>query len=155
LSLSDLELRNQYRSDRHNLLRDFYVSCLSQAVTYDRAVGFFSSTSLALAAQGLLDFIQSQGRMRLVASPHLSEEDITAIEQGLKQRDEVIAESLLRELEQEFEQVVIDRIACLAWLLSKGFLEIKIAVHRDRHFRGIYHEKLGVFVADGRDRPIP
>ena len=145
MSLKDLALRNQYRSDRHNLLQDFYIPCLSRAVTYDRAVGFFSSTSLALAAQGLSYFIQSNGRMRLVASPHLSAEDIAAIEKGLKRRDEAIAESAIRDLEQEFEQVVEDRLACLAWLLSKGFLEIKLAVHRDLYHQGIYHEKLGVF----------
>jgi len=145
VSLKDLALRNQYRSDRHNLLQDFYIPCLSRAVTYDRAVGFFSSTSLALAAQGLSHFIQSSGRMRLVASPHLSAEDIVAIERGLKQRDEAIAKNAIRELEQEFEQVVEDRLACLAWLLSKGFLEIKLAVHRDLYHQGIYHEKLGVF----------
>lgn len=145
MSLKDLDLRNQYRSDRHNLLQDFYIPCLSRAVTYDRAVGFFSSTSLALAAQGLSYFIQSNGRMRLVASPHLSAEDIAAIEKGLKQRDEAIVEIAIRELEQEFEQVVEDHLACLAWLLSKGFLEIKLAVHRDLYRQGIYHEKLGVF----------
>lgn len=145
MSLKDLALRNQYRSDRHNLLQDFYIPCLSRAVTYDRAVGFFSSTSLALAAQGLSYFIQSNGRMRLVASPHLSTEDIAAIEKGLKQRDEAISESVIRELEQEFEQVVENHLACLAWLLSKGFLEIKLAVHRDLYHQGIYHEKLGVF----------
>ncbi|WP_075599990.1 DNA phosphorothioation system restriction enzyme [Leptolyngbya sp. 'hensonii'] len=153
MSLKDLALRNQYRSDRHNLLQDFYVPCLSRAVTYDRAVGFFSSTSLALATQGLSYFIQSNGRMRLVASPHLSAEDIAAIEKGLKQRDEAISDSVIRELEQEFEQIlgvgeashIENRLACLAWLLSKGFLEIKLAVHCDLYHQGIYHEKLGVF----------
>ncbi|MBD2462173.1 DNA phosphorothioation system restriction enzyme [Oscillatoria sp. FACHB-1407] len=83
--------------------------------------------------------------MRLVASPHLSTEDIAAIEKGLKQRDEAIAESIIHELEQEFEQIVGDHLACLAWLLSNGFLEIKLAVYRDLHHQGIYHEKLGVF----------
>ena len=144
MSLSDLTLRNQYRSDRNNLLRDFYIPCLQQSITYDRAVGFFSSTSLALVAQGLTYFIQSGGRMRLVASPRLSEEDIAAIEQGLKQRDKVIAENLSRELEPAFEQIVRNRLAGLAWLLSQGFLEIKIAVQRDLRCRGLYHEKLGV-----------
>jgi len=33
----------------------------------------------------------------------------------------------------------------LAWLLSKGLLEIKLAVHQNPHQRGIYHEKLGIF----------
>jgi DNA phosphorothioation system restriction enzyme len=76
----------------------------------------------------------------------LSEQDAEAIALGLKQRDEVITQSLLKELEQEFEEVVKDRLACLAWLLSKNILEIKLAIRKDiRNQRGIYHEKLGIF----------
>ena len=52
LSLKYLDLRNQYRSDRHNLL-EFYIPCLERSLTYDRAVGFFSSSSLAAAAKGV------------------------------------------------------------------------------------------------------
>lgn len=153
MSLIDLALRNQYRSDRHDLLNDFYIPCLQQAETYDRAVGFFSSTSLTLAAQGLIAFVKTGGKMRLIASPHLSDEDIQAIEEGLKQRQEVVTNALLRELEQELEQVMQNRLACLAWLLSKEILEIKLAVPCDIRRRGIYHEKLGIFT-DGAGNQI-
>lgn len=100
MSLKDLDLRNQYRSDRHNLLEDFYVPCLERSLTYDRAVGFFSSTSLAAAAKGVSALIRVGGRMRLIASPHLSPEDAGAIAKGLKQRKEIITTILLHELEQ-------------------------------------------------------
>jgi DNA phosphorothioation system restriction enzyme len=145
LSLKSLNLRNQYRSDRHDLLTDFYIPCLERSATFDRAVGFFSSTSLAIAAQGLSVFVQSGGRMRLIASPCLSEDDIIAIEQGLQQREEVVATVILRELAQPFDQVVNHHLACLAWLLRHGVLQIRLAVSRNVRRRGIYHEKLGVF----------
>jgi DNA phosphorothioation system restriction enzyme len=144
LSLKDLELRNQYRSDRHNLLADFYIPCLERSLTYDRAVGFFSSTSLAAAAKGVSALIRVGGRMRLIASPHLSPEDADAIAKGLKQRNEVITTILLHELEQ-LDRLAGDRLSYLAWLLSKELLEIKLAVHQDPYERGIYHEKLGIF----------
>jgi len=152
LSLKNLDLRNQYRSDsptetlreRHNLLEDFYIPCLERSLTYDRAVGFFSSTSLAAAAKGMTALIRVGGRMRLIASPHLSQEDADAIAKGLKQREEVITTVLLQELEQ-LDQLAGDRLCYLAWLLSKGLLEIKLAVHHDPDQRGIYHEKLGIF----------
>ena len=153
MSLKDLNLRNQYRSDRSDLLNDFYVPCLKQSGVYDRAVGFFSSTSLAMAAQGLTAFVKTGGKMRLIASPHLSDEDIQAIKQGLKQRQEAVTEALLRELEPpELEQVVQNRLACLAWLLSQGVLDIKLAVPCNIR-RGIYHEKLGIFT-DGAGNQI-
>lgn len=144
MSLKALDLRNQYRSDRHNLLEDFYLPCLERSQTYDRAVGFFSSTSLAAAAKGITALIRVGGSMRLIASPHLSSEDAAAIAQGLKQRADVITTVLLHELEQ-LDQIASDRLGYLAWLLSKGLLDIKLAVHQDPDQRGIYHEKLGIF----------
>ncbi|MEM9819125.1 MAG: DEAD/DEAH box helicase family protein, partial [Cyanobacteria bacterium P01_D01_bin.6] len=150
MPLRNLDLCNQYRSSRQNLLRDFYIPCLKKSLTYDRAVGFFSSSSLSLAAQGLTAFIKAGGRMRLVASPHLSEGDIEAIESGLRCREVVITDAITRELSHEFETVVRDRIACLSWLLVHGRLEIKIAVVKDLQDAGVYHEKLGIFAdADG------
>ncbi|BAU13923.1 type III restriction enzyme [Leptolyngbya sp. NIES-3755] len=143
MNLKNLDLRNQYRSDRHNLLEDFYIPCLERSLTYDRAVGFFSSTSLAAAAKGITALTRVGGRMRLIASPHLSPEDADAIAQGLKQREAVITTVLLHELEQ-LDELASDRLSYLAWLLSKELLEIKLAVHQDPHQRGIYHEKLGI-----------
>lgn len=143
LSLKDLDLRNQYRSDRHNLLEDFYIPCLERSLIYDRAVGFFSSTSLAAAAKGVSALIRCGGKMRLIASPHLSQEDADAIAQGLRQREEAVTAVLLHELEQ-LDQLASDRLGYLAWLLSKEVLEIKLAVHQDPYQRGIYHEKLGI-----------
>jgi DNA phosphorothioation system restriction enzyme len=144
VTLQALSFRNQYRSSRQSLLKDFYIPCLKQSVTYDRAVGFFSSSSLSLAAQGLTAFVHGGGRMRLVASPHLSPDDIEAIQSGLERR-EVVAEALARELAHDFEGIAGNRVACLSWLLAHEFLEIKIAVVKDLQDYGIYHEKLGIF----------
>jgi DNA phosphorothioation system restriction enzyme len=145
LSLSDLKIQDEYRSDSCNLIQDFYTPCLENSVVYNRAVGYFSSSSMAAAAKGLTALIRSGGRMQLVASPHLSPEDADAISQGLKQREATITDILLRELESEFDRIVHDRLACLAWLLAKGLLEIKLAVSKKG---GIYHEKVGVFADD-------
>ena len=150
MSLKNLHIQDQYRSDRHHLIRDFYIPCLENSVIYRRAVGFFSSSSMAVVAKGLAAFIHSGGRMQLIASPHLSEADADAIAQGLKDRQDVITASIVNELEQEFHQIVQHRLECLAWLLKHELLEIKLAVPTRNRHRGIYHEKLGIFVdADG------
>ena len=128
VSLKNLHIQDQYRSDRHHLIRDFYIPCLENSVIYRRAVGFFSSSSMAVVAKGLAAFIHSGGRMQLIASPHLSEADADAIAQGLKDRQDVITASIVNELEQEFHQIVQHRLECLAWLLKHELLEIKLAV---------------------------
>jgi hypothetical protein len=84
--------------------------------------------------------------MRLIASPYLSKEDIEAISQGLKQREEVITKSLLSVLEIDLDEITKNRFACLAWLLSQGVLEIKLAIPKNLANFGLYHEKLGLFI---------
>ena len=86
--------------------------------------------------------------MRLVASPCLSVEDIQAIEQGLKQREEVINKVLI----QEFETVAKDRLACLSWLLSERILDIKLAVANNFEDPGLYHEKIGILTDDNNNK---
>jgi SNF2 family DNA or RNA helicase len=86
--------------------------------------------------------------MRLVASPHLSHEDIQAIEKGLKQREEVITQAII----QEFETVAKDRLACLSWLLSQGILDIKLAVANNFDDPGLYHEKIGILADESNNK---
>ncbi|MEG3439361.1 DEAD/DEAH box helicase family protein [Pannus brasiliensis CCIBt3594] len=150
MNLQTINLLEEYRSDRHDLIEDFYLPCLARSTLYCRAVGYFSSSSMVAVARGLTALIRGGGKMRLIASPHLSAEDIEAIATGLKQREEIVTNSLLLVLETEFEEIAGDRFACLAWLLGQGVLEIKLAIPKNIRNFGLYHEKLGLFAdADG------
>jgi superfamily II DNA or RNA helicase len=146
--LTDLSLRIEYRSDQDDIISDFYVPCLKASTQYWRAVGFFTSHGLALAGRGLVTFIANSGKMRLVASPLLTEEDEEAIEKGYESRDKVIERAILRELDWDrltYNDAKI-RLECLAWLVADGRLEIRLAIPREaRKSGGIYHEKLGIF----------
>jgi DNA phosphorothioation system restriction enzyme len=142
--LRDLRIADSYRSDVDDLLQDFFLPCLRESVSYDRAAGFFTSTSLALAAQGVTALIRNGGRMRLVASPRLTDEDAEAIASGYRRREDVIEAVLEREL-VESSGLERERVGFLAWLIATRRLDVKIAiVERDRSI-GIYHEKVGIF----------
>jgi superfamily II DNA or RNA helicase len=131
----------EYRTDTTNILRDFYLPALDCAVSYDRAVGYFTSEGLALAGQGLVAFRSHQGRMRLVASPVLTEEDLQAIRQGLEARTRVVEKRLLEALATG--ALASDNAVQLAWLVADGRLDIRIAIPRQGN--GIFHEKCGIF----------
>jgi DNA phosphorothioation system restriction enzyme len=151
--LNNLSLKPSYRSSRDNLVSDFYVPCLTEATLYRRAVGYFTSSALSLAASGLLPFIKKRGRMCLVASPYFNSEDIEAIKQGYISRREVIERALIRGLSQKHESgIVRDRLGFLAWLISEGLLDIKIAVLEKGNTVGIYHEKIGIFEDGAKNR---
>lgn len=145
MTLKDLGIATYYRSGSENLVSDFYVPCLAAATSYDRAVGYFTSTSLAAAAKGLRTFIERpETRMRLIASPALTPEDANAIATGYDLRD-VVERALLRELQAPAPDAVSQRLKLLTWLIAHGRLEIKLAVVTTRLDVGIYHEKLGIF----------
>src|SRR3712207_8156433 len=79
-SLRSLSLHDRYRSDQEDVVATFYVPAFTVASSYSRAVGYFTSSSLALYARGIEMFAARGGTMRLIASPHLSEDDIVDIE---------------------------------------------------------------------------
>ena len=146
--LDALQLRRVYRSDRHQLLLDFYIPCLERASTYDRSVGYFTSTSLAAAAAGFNKLIERHGRVRLVASPSLTDEDAEAIKQGYDLRQRV-SEALVRELTPALiPDAVRDRLGFLAWMIGEDQMDVKIALVDTPEGIGIYHEKVGIFRDD-------
>ena len=149
MSLQKLDLQCEYRSDQTNTVTDFYVPCLSVSKEYWRAVGYFTSQGLALAARGLSSFLQNEGKMRLVASPLLTEDDILAIQQGYTEREAVVEKAIIRQLDEDFTEIVEHRLKCLAWLIAEKRLDIKIAIPSElspNNRGGIYHEKIGIFI---------
>jgi len=151
MSLRELSLQYEYRSDAANLVRDFYAPCLRNATRYWRAVGYFTSSGLALNAEGLATFIRHGGQMWLVTGPKLMSDDIAAIQRGYNEKSVAARQIPAPFLALGFEEVTGDRLALLTWLIAHGHLDIKIAYPSDtnaNHPQAIYHEKIGVFLDD-------
>lgn len=151
MSLADLELDPEYRSDRASLALRFFLPCLRQTRRYDRAVGYFCSSSLTVLADGLGPFIESGGLMRVVASPRISAEDADALQQGYEQRARLVDRAVADAID-EIEGLPDPeraRLECLAWLIAHERLDMRLALVVTPEAVGIYHEKLGVFEDDG------
>lgn len=69
MSFRDIELKPEYRSRLDNVIRDFYNPVLKQAVTYKRAVGFFSSSALLSLTAGICGLVENGGSIQMIASP--------------------------------------------------------------------------------------
>ena len=148
MSLKDHLIKSEYRSLIDDMVRDFYIPCLENAVSYRRAVGFFSSSSLVEVSQGIAKMAQNGGKIRIVASPYLSDEDIEAIKTGYENRKEVIEQALLRQLYEPVNYYASERMNMLANLVADGILDIRIAYTMDRSGMGMYHEKMGIIEDD-------
>ena len=98
MSFQELDIKKEYRSLLDSVAKDFYIPLLSRAVKYQRAVGFFSSSSLVEISKGISELAKNGGKIQLVASPYLSDEDIEAIKSGYAMRDQVVKEAIRREM---------------------------------------------------------
>ncbi len=147
-SLCDIRVSASYRSGSSSLVADFYEPCLHHTVLYRRAVGYFTSHGLALAARGVASLVERGGKMRLVASPALEEGDLEALERASSDREEILRNAATRGLNQIADYLSGERLNALAWLAASGSLEVKLALRltpTGRFARGIYHEKIGIF----------
>lgn len=141
-------LRISYRSGRDDLVRDFYNPCLERAVLYRRAVGYFTSSGLAYAARGVGSLVAREGKMRLVASPYLTEDDVAALTKAAERPEEVLKSIVSRQFGEIEDYIIRERLNALAWLIADGSLEIRLALRLDSEGRitqGLYHEKIGIF----------
>lgn len=144
MSFQELDIKNEYRSLLDSVAKDFYVPLLSKAVKYQRAVGFFSSSCLVEISKGISELAKNGGKIQLVASPYLSDEDVEAIKSGYAMRDQVVKDAVRREMTEGKTPFEKARLNLLANLISDGVLDIKIAFTEDSDRMGMYHEKMGI-----------
>ena len=149
-------IKYSYDSATDNLLDDFYIPMLGKACRYDRISGFFSSTSLAIAAKGIIGLINNDGRMRLITCQRLSKDDAAEIEAYVKDektQDEIISRNLKKNLEEIEDNFKKDHVAALGWMLKNHILDMKIAVLYDTEMmdknvlsvkNAILHQKVGL-----------
>lgn len=144
MSFRILEVKSEYRSFQDNVVEDFYIPVLEKAIRYDRAVGFFSSTSISDITKGIIGLVKNNGKIRIITSPKLSEEDIEAIKFGYKKKEEIINDSLCNVLQGPLNEFQKRRLNLLATLIARGVIEIKIALIDDGKTIGMFHEKMGI-----------
>lgn len=152
-SFNQKRLFCRYRSgDSDAMPKQFYNDVLPDTKRYCRAVGFFSSTCFLEISYGIIKLVKNDGKMQLVTSPKLNEDDVAAIQKGYEARENVYLKALKRgmTLPQNIDEK--NRLNVLANLIEQGILEIKIAV-TDRPEISMYHEKIGLFV-DENDNKI-
>ena len=143
--LRSFEWADRYSSSRQDLVRDFFGPALDRSARYDRAAGYFRSTIYSLVADELRRFVARQGRMRLLCSPELRQQDIKALEAGAGA--DVVEVAALRELEEILSHPLsLEPAQILANLVASGVLNIRFAVNTRGY--GIFHDKVGIFFDD-------
>ena len=154
--LRDHEWKLKYTPDDGDLVTLFYIPALEDAERYDRLTGYFNAGALALAARGLEGLVRNRGHMRLIVGCTLAPPEIEAIEKGEQLRG--LVERHLTNLPlAPPDPAASDALELLAWMVARGYLEVKVAVpcNTDRKpipADGIFHEKAGIIEDRGGDK---
>lgn len=141
-SFQTVDIEATYSPDDDPFER-FYVPLLSRAVTYDRAVGYWSAAELQFAAQGTAHFLANNGRMRLIVGAQLAQRDVDAVMAGTP-LDDVVAEKLLSDPDLAGTRILQNEyLSVLAWMVATGRLEIRVGVPRGEHGELLTHQQSG------------
>lgn len=151
MSLPLLQLDDAYDTGSltQNVIADFYVPVLQEAVLYRRLTGYFSSQVLALAARGIAGIIKNGGKMQLITSPVVSEQDFKALTEQTSEEIQKFVdrqfEIAMSDLNDLASTIAYDHIRALGWMLREGLLEIRVLVpHSINAGVGIFHSKVGI-----------
>lgn len=141
--LKDQKFSYSYTSgEKGNSPVDFCKLALSNSIQFDLGLGYFSSTSINVLAEGFARFVVAGGNMRLYINEHISEEDYNLIKNG----DPANIETRLLQEYEALKQVLSKRdehfFKCISLLIKEKRIEIRIVVMRNG---GLAHQKVGIF----------
>ena len=133
-----------YRPGEYNSPEKFFNDCLENSKEFDLQLGYFSSATISVLADGFASFISNGGRMRLVINHIVSEKDKTAIRKGIA-GDIIDCYDLsnFQTLRQTFDEYQSQFFDCLAFLIKDKRIDIRIIKPKNK--KGISHTKSGQF----------
>lgn len=145
MSFKELDIAIRYRSNHHQIAKDFYIPVLASCKTYKRATGYFSTSALVALSHGLGEMARNGGHIQIICSPSLSKEDINAINTGYKTREDIINRVLSDSLTEPVTEFEEERLNMIANLVATGMLDFRIAFMENDTGLNIYHEKIALF----------
>jgi len=76
LGLREIELEEEYRSDKNDIVSEFFFPCLSNCIEYDRCVDFLSIQTLATISMAFDNFSSGKAKLRMVTGHRFRTADL-------------------------------------------------------------------------------
>lgn len=131
-----------------DIVKDLYTPCLCWANRFDRGVGYFTSGWLSNNIVGLSDFASRGGKIRLLTSPILSEEDSDAIINA-EIADHTIyqkfVDALMSSVDDLKKEMAADIFNAFSWMIHDEIIDIKFVIPHNKLENGVFHTKFGIF----------
>lgn len=145
------KVRSCLDTSEYDLIDELYLPCLKWADRFDRGVGFFTTGWITYNVTGLSDFASRGGKMRLITSPILSDEDTDAIINSQDNNDEAfkrLEAALLDNVRVLEAEMKADVSNAFSWLIYDGIIDLRFAIPCQKLKDGNFHDKFGIFYKD-------
>ena len=135
MGLKQVSLKLQYRTDRDNLVTEFFVPCLSNSIEYDRAIEFVTLKSISTLSLGLQNFAEHEGKIRLITGHRYFAADLDILARIFNGKSNAFSLGTIHN----------SKLEILQKLIQKNKIQIKIAVPNSEHVDGSFSERIGIF----------
>jgi HKD family nuclease len=143
LGLRQISLKEEYRSDRDNLIEEFFIPCLDNCIEYDRAVEYATLKSLTGYYFGLKSFLENNVQIRIVTGHRLRTSDLNILSKLYGKKNGMLFKKLSPNKEK--------KISVLNQMIKTNKLKIKIAIPNSEEVYGSFGEKIGIFHDENDD----
>jgi len=145
LTLRDLSLKQEYRSDRDDVVSEFFIPCLTNSIQYDRTIEFISVKSLSTLTFGLENIQDHHAKIRLVSGHRFGTSDLNAIVKLFDHNNNSRLNGRLY-LDKKIGNLIQDsKIRQLKRIIEDFKLEVKVAIPNSEYVDGVFEERMGIF----------
>ncbi|MGV7225588.1 MAG: DNA repair helicase [Nitrosopumilus sp.] len=144
MSLGEIELKEEYRSDRDDIVAEFFFPCLSNCIEYDRCVDFLSIETLATIAMAFENFSEGKAKLRMITGHRFRTRDLNLFTKLFSEK-----------YSKSFDGNLIkdSKIQKLQDIVNNGQIELKIAIPNAEQVADSFSERIGIF-RDERDQAV-
>jgi len=136
LSLKEINLKEEYRSDVDDIVAEFFFPCLSNCVQYDRCVNFLSIQTLATISMAFDNFNSGKAKLRMVTGHKFKTGDLNLF-------TKLFSEKFTKSFEGKL--IKNSKIQKLQDIVNNGQIELKIAIPNSEQVADSFSERIGIF----------
>lgn len=136
MSLREIKFEEEYRSDRNDIVTEFFFPCLSTCTEYDRCVDFLSIRNLTGIAMGFDNFTSGKAKLRMITGNKFNISDLNLL-------TKLFNEKYTKRFDGKF--IKNKKIQKLQDFINNGQIELKIAITNSEEVSNLFSERIGIF----------
>ena len=154
MTLRNLSLKQEYRSDNSDVVSEFFIPCLTNSIQYDRTIEYISITSLSTLTFGLENIQDHHAKIRLISGHRFSTHDLNILTKLFDHHDKrrfngnLIMDNKISKiiLDKKIENLIKNnKIQQLEDMIRDFKLEVKVAIPNSEFVDGVFEERIGIF----------